>query len=572
VRRGFFPLLALLLLLPSVALAQGAADYQTGPPLPLVGVPLDFRCAAEIGPGHPLLSRQTGQDLHDLARSDHGDVDLASWLSDHLCGLIWTELAAAGAHPSPTDVHLPARAVLAITLVDAELEGTRTVEQRVGSTVMPVAVPHWALQLRWKVRFAIEYDSEGAVVVRTTPLELNRSAAAEQDDYTPLRLGALLRASTRGSFRELPRILADEGRLGDLLFAIVDRPPNAPTELGVTGRLDDGFWNLLVPRAEHRHDALAFYLSSPRAPLQGRVELAQWFVLNDSDLAVRRDGLAWLMQQEPAPGNDAPISEETRRLLRWLLTRDKSPRMRAEVATTLIGRTGDAVRDLLLVASSDSDRRVSDIANTALRHFQPPTALEMEALDLVSPPPRPAKWTAALDGRVALPAGNPDRFLLVLATAAGGPAAETWTARWLRHGGLTDDDAEWAVQAWGALAAHPSLRVRRETLERLSREIDVVEVEAVLIDRILAEEDPELRIMAIKALDRGDGPGTAGALLEASRDDDAGVRAAAALALGQVPGTEARGRLEVLVRSDPDGKVRRKARRALRQWQRSLGS
>jgi len=561
--------LAVVVCLPGFAAAQTLGD---GPPPPLAGVPIDFRCEARVGPSHPLLRRHTGQDLHDLARGEaEGPEELIEWLDEYLCSLVWERLELAGAHRSPDDVRLPARAVLEIGLVSVELEGTRVVEQRIGSTVMPVSVPHWALQLQWWIRFDIEYAAEGNVLVRTSPLEMSPSAGAEQEDYTPLRVGALLRATTAASFRDLPRILVDEGRLGDLLFSVVERPPSAPPELGVEGALADGFWNLLAPKASHRHDALAFVLSSEAPRIEARRDLARWFALNDSDLGVRRDALAWLLHEEPPPDAERDLDPELVGLMRWLLVRDKSPRMRAEVTSALVGRSGDAVRELLLVASADADRRVSEIAVGALRTFEPPTAAEMAALEVVPEPPNLAGWTTALDGRVPMPPGNPDRFLLRMAAAAGGPAAETWTVRWLRHGVLERGDVEWAVEGWGLLAAHPSRRVRLETLSRLSRETDLLEVDRLLVARIDAEDDPVLRIQAIEALGRPDARGAVGALIEATKDDDASVRAAAASALGKVPGSEARGRLEVLLRNDPDGKVRRKARRALRAHDRLGG-
>ncbi len=551
-------LIVLVLVLPAAA-----SEPEPGPPPPLDGVPLDFRCSLTIPEDHPLLARQPGQDLRDLAGGD--DVEAATWLRDHLCELVWGVLDAAGAHAQPTDLHLPARAVLEVVLTDAELEGTRIVDQRVGQTVMPVAVPHWALDLTWRTRFWIRYDRDGQLFERGPPLELVTRQRAEQEDYTPLRLGSLLRAATMRAVRDLPRLLADEGGLGDLLFDVVDSPGQAPPQLGATGVLADGFWNLLAPAAAHRHDALAFYLASEFPPKPARIELARWFVLNDSDVAVRRDALAWLMQQEPPIDSDRDISPDTAGLLRWLLARDPSPRMRSEVVETLVGRTGDRVRELLLVASADRERRVSDTANTALRRFSPSTAAEMGALDRQPPPPRLAGWTTSLDGRIVLPPGNPDQHLLDLARAAGGPAAETWIARWLAYGTLTDDDMVWAVPGWRAAAAHPSPRVRREALERLSREAgSLLQTEGILVQRIAEETDPELRILAIQALERRAAPGAAEALLAASADPDPLVRAAAALALADVPDPRADQRLAELA-DDDSPKVRRRAKRAIRK-------
>ena len=93
----------LLLALPSQGLAEAPAPIPGGEarPQPLAGVPLDLRCNALLSPRHPLLDRQSGQDLHDLARTDGEEVDLAKWLDDYLCDLVWQELARSGAHRSP---------------------------------------------------------------------------------------------------------------------------------------------------------------------------------------------------------------------------------------------------------------------------------------------------------------------------------------------------------------------------------------------------------------------------------------------------------------------------------------
>ena len=546
-----------------LATSVAVAEPDDGPPPPLEGVPLDFVCDVQLPAGHPLLARQPGQDLRDLAQSD--DVDLQAWLRGHLCDMIWGLLDEGGAHPQPRDVRLPARAILQVELAVAELEGTRIVDQRVGSTVMPVAVPHWALDMTWIVRFSIHYRRDGQEYQRGPPMELALRERAEQEDYTPLRLGALLRTATLRALRGLPRILVDEGGLGDLLFGVVEAPGKAPRGFGVSGPLADGFWNLLAPAASHRHDALAFYLASDAPPRRARIDLARWFVLNDSDVAVRRDALAWLMNQEAPADAEEELTADTAELLRWLLVRDTSPRMRTEAAGTLVDRSGQRVRELLLVASSDQDRRVSDLANSALRRFAPATSVEMAGLDRAPAAPRVSDWTTALDGRIVPPAGSADHHLLTLARAAGGPAAETWTARWLRHGTVSEGDLDWALPAWRAVASTGSARLRREAIDRLSREADTsTEAESILVERILEETDPELRVRAIDALERRGVPGAADALLAASGDQVAAVRAAAALALAEVSDPRAAGRLEDLT-EDPDPKVRRKAKRALRK-------
>lgn len=594
-------LIALALLLPAAALASpdpngalrtpASADASLleaapriaepeGPPPPLAGVPIDFHCSATPPPGHTLYRRYAGRDLHDLLLEDGaGDPSavrgrngfdeelLGAWIERNLCTLIWNELAAAGAHATPADVRLPARAVLEVSLHEAMLSGSREVEQRVGSTVMPISVPHWALSLAWNVRFRIQYAGRNGAV-EAPALDLDPVAGAEQEDYTPLRLGALLRAATLGSFEELPGILADEGRLGDLLFAVVDRPGEAPGPLGVGGTLSDSFWLLLSPSAKVRHDAMAFYLSSGLVDEAARSEMARWFLLHDSDLALRRDALAWLMSREAPADAEQDLSESTVQLLSWLLQHDSSPRMRAEAVHTLATRRDDDTRRLLLVAAADDDERVNDVALGLLRRFPPATAEELDALSLDSAPPQVAPWAIALDGRYPPPAGNPRESLLELALAAGGPAAETWLVRWLRGGQVLDADLEWALRAWTLLSAAQSRRVREEAIGRLDREEGRAGVDRILGARVATESEPDLRLLAIEGLH--DGAEATDELIQATHDNDRRVRTAAARRLGEASAPAASARLEVLMRDDPDARVRRAARKALRQLSRRL--
>jgi hypothetical protein len=592
--------LLLLLLAPSVAAAGVepgpllATDLDTldpadiealppalddGPPAPLSGVPIEFRCDGAPPVGHPLYDRHPGQDLHTLVRTDPEVVLpegskprdpvatalLEPWLDRHLCSLIWADLAAAGAHAAPIDVQLPARAVLDVRLREAWLEGSREVEQRVGSTVLPISVPHWALSVAWTVRFSIEYEDETGGAVRGAPLELNPLGGAEQEDYTPLRLGALLRAATQSAFDGLPGLLADEGRLGDLLFAVVDRPSQAPPALGVDGALSESFWLLLSPSARARHDALAFYLSSERVPEGPREAMARWYLLHDSDLGLRRDALAWLMGREAAPERDLSLSDSMVELLLWLVARDPSPRLRAEVAHALADRRGPEVRELLLAASTDEDARVAEVAVELLRRFPPATAAELDGLDLVPTPPRLPAWTAAFDGRLPPPPGSLQEHLLRLAAAAGGEAAEAFTIRWLRSGTVTDAELDWAPEAWLRLSASPSVRVREEAVGRLIREEGRGRADEILATRVATETTWALRLRAIDGLfEPSTADGAEEALLLASHDDQPRVRAAATRRLAEIPGAEANRRLEVLLGDDPDPRVRRAARQALR--------
>lgn len=557
------------------------APPDPGPPGPLTGVPIDFRCDGAPPTDHLIYRRYPGHDLHSLVRADEevalpddlrprDPIDVAilePWLDRNLCTLIWAEMAAAGAHAAPSDIRLPARAVLDVRLQAVHLEGSREVEQRVGSTVMPISVPHWALSLGWSAQFSIEYQG-GDDTLRAAPLDLSPRGGAEEDDYMPLRLGALLRAATLSAFRGLPGLLADEGRLGDLLFAVVDRPTEAPPALAVEGTLSDSFWLLLSPSARARHDAMAFYLSSDLVDPEARREMARWFLLHDSDLGLRRDALAWLMSLEAPPGDDLALTDRAVELLLWLVSREPSPRVRAEVVHALDDREGPEVRELLLAASADADARVSGLAVERLAKFPPATAAELDALELLPKPPKVAPWTVALDGRLPPPPGSLDEHLLRLAAAAGGPAADTFSIKWLRSVTIADADLDWVPDTWLRLSASLSPRIREEAIGRLSREEGRGRADEILLTRVATEPRWALRLGAIEGLhDPASVPGADDALVQASHDDSGKVRAAAASRLAELSGDFAHRRLEILLRNDPDPAVRRAARKALRSRQ-----
>jgi hypothetical protein len=576
------------MLVPGLAFAQGFgdplgllghdADPTFGPPAPLAGVPIEFRCDGAPEHDHTLYRRYPGRDLHNLIQMDESvvlppehkprdPVDLRTlepWLDRTLCALIWEQLAAAGAHAAPSDVALPARAVLDIRLSDVFIEGSREVEQRVGSTVMPISVPHWAISTAWTARFSIEYrGAEDSVTA--APLDVMPRGGAEQDDYTPLRMGELLKASTRIAFEGLPGLLADEGRIGDLLFSLVDRPTAAPPAMDVSGTLSESFWTLLSPSARARHDALAFYLSSKKVNDDAREEMARWFLLHDSDLGLRRDALAWLLRLEAPPEDELSLTDRMTELLLWLISRDPSARIRTEVLHALEGRSGPEIRDLLLVASGDGDPRVVVIALELLSQFPPATAAEMDALALTPEPPRLAPWTVAFDGRLPPPPGSLHQHLLTLAAASGGSAAETFAIKWLRTTAVADEDLDWVPDAWLRLSASGSVHIREEAIGRLSREEGRGGADEILATRVATETSGALRLLAIEGL--FDPSSAAEALILASHDNTPKVRAAATLRLGEVHHADALHRLEILVRNDPDARVRRIARKALRMQQ-----
>ncbi|MEE2828473.1 MAG: hypothetical protein VX498_04725, partial [Myxococcota bacterium] len=359
-------------------------------PLPLDGIPMDFRCSAELDPGHPLLMDQPGIDLHELRTDPKEDPEAV--LSRLLCGQIWQRLEEAGAHRIPTGLSLPAHARIDLRLESATIIGQRIINQRIGRTVVPVVVPHWSLVLQWALEFSVQFAQGG----RGQTFSLRPRSGAEQGDYEALRLDRLLAATTRSSFRGLPRLLADEGNLGDLLFVLVEQPEAAPSEFGLPEVLDRNFWLLLSWNTEARHAAMAFVLSAPRVDLDVRRELARWFILNDPDVGTRRDALAWLLNNPAEP--DTELDTEQAQLITWLLRSDRSARMRSEAVQLIHQKNSPLARKLLLIASTDTDLRVADLAGTHLRRLPAATARELSELTVTPEPPKLDPWTAALDG------------------------------------------------------------------------------------------------------------------------------------------------------------------------------
>lgn len=555
-----------LVLLIAALLVPSVAQASDGPPPPLAGVPIELDCEAKLAIGHPITQTRPGEDLAELAEKDGSD-DSLEWLDGMLCDRLWTMLEAAGAHPTPPDVRLPARAVLTARLDDLQISGSRIVDQRIGGSILQVAVPHWSLAVRWSMSFAIHYagaDGEDDVL-SAPPLNLGPRAGAEQDDYAPLKLSALLEVTAVRAFEPVPRIISDDGRLGDLFFARVDRPPHAPEALQAPDALAAEFWQLLLSEPKHRHDALAFHLGSEQIPLAQRLELAYWFLLNDSNPTLRKDALSWLLRTEHPPGADLPLSARMEGTLRWLLARDGSPRMRARVVDALEGRATDDIRSLLILASTDRSPDVSERALGALRRFAAPTSAEYVEMNNDPAPPALASWTSALDGRVPTPTGNTWAPRLELAEAAGGAPAETWIVRWLRGGKVEARDLEWAMPTWQRLLASPSLRLRRATIERLSRETGREEARALLAGVIANDAEEDLRVEALQGIGSVRDPDAKAAVMKATEDPEPRVRRAAADALQHIAGRPAEVRLEALRDNDPDPKVRRKARTALRK-------
>lgn len=560
-------MLALLAPLPAVGQAvsqhsePGPAAKSSGPLPTLSGIPITFECTGELPPNHPVLGRYPGQDAHSLAEAG-GLSGAAEYIDQSVCGSLWRVLEDAGAHRAPTDVRLPARGVLQASLKRMWIEGSRVVEQRIGSTIMPMSIPHWAVAMSWEVTFTVEYS--GSLEGRSDEgrLLFEMAGAAEQDDYAQLNLDSLLRGAALETFADLPRVLADDGHLGDLLFAVVPSPEQAPEELELAGEAAEGFWQLLSTRSEQRHDAMAFYLASDALTVARRVELARWFLINDPDVSLRRDALGWLLHQENSDP-DADFSAPMMELLSWLVLRERSSRVRAEAVRVLGTRPGEQTRLLLVAASTDADKRVADRAMTGLRKEPPPTAADLAMVPAEPAMPAMASWTWALDGRVA-PKVPSAQSLVGLALAVGGPAAETWLARWAVGGELGRGDEEWAFDAWSRMVREAPLRVKVHTLERLASLAGQSAVAQLIEERIDKEKHPTVRVAAISAVRRFDRPGLDSLLIEASRAAETEVRIAAVDALTRVPGLKVDERLERLSSDDPDNKVRRRARRVLR--------
>ena len=179
----------------------------------LSGVPIALTCEVHLSDSDVLFEAHDGENIYSLAEQEEGDFNPREWLASYLCDQIWAVVEQAGAHPAPDDVRLPARAVISADVVDAFLEGTRTIDQRVGASILPVSIPRWALYLSWEVKFHIEHLVPDGEPLRSGELLFSPRGSAEQQDYAPLRLGSLLQGATYLALGQLPRWLADEGQL-----------------------------------------------------------------------------------------------------------------------------------------------------------------------------------------------------------------------------------------------------------------------------------------------------------------------------------------------------------------------
>ena len=543
----------------------------------LAGVPIALDCEAELPPAHPVFGMHPGSDIDVYRAGRDPQLTDAAWLSAQLCRQVWGVLAEAGAHGAPTDLNLPSMAVLQARMVDVYLDSSRVVDQRIDNSLWPVSVPHWSLEMTWQMRFQVQYGSG----VLGPSLDLVMRGSSQLGDYQQLDLEFLLESAASETLARIPTVLSDEGRLGELLFTLRADDPKPPASWATDPGLREFFGLLLSIEDEVRHGSLAIFLSSPKLPLETRRDLARWFAINEPSFPIQRDALAWYMQQEALPQSGDPLQPEALELLRWLLQRAHSHRLRVAALLSLKDRKQSVVRELLLAGATDADPRVADVALSQLHNFKAATASELQNRSPATPPHLP-RWTLELDGRIArteesqgrVPLsetaqgqntprkGSQSKQLLTLSTRAGGEAAALWLRRWLSADQITADERPWILAAWRDLCGAGELSVRLAVMDRLVRERQFVGVDELITERSEAELDPSLRALALAHL--ADGPRQLSVILAAASGPEPLVRTAAAEALATQSHPSAEIRLRELVRSDADRKVKAAARKALR--------
>lgn len=553
-RRPTFWLLLLCVLQAGLAHAAPPASDSTDPG-PLTGVPLTFSCDAEVPPYHPLLLDHIGRDLYDFIPDPSASPVTA--LSDLLCDQIWGRLVRAGAHRPPAGVSLPALAGLHVKLITAHLSSERIAQEFFGRNLSFLPVPHWSVDLSWTVDFAL-IDSSGHA---SHDLSWQLAGSATHGDYAPLELESLLTKAMQRSFGVLPGRLVEEGGLGNLFFARVEHPRAVPDALSAPTEFDSSFGLLLSSDLEVRHAAMAIMLSSERLSMTGRRELAAWFVLNDPDVPLRQDAMAWLLS--PVSEGSRGLEDTETQLLHWALEIERSWRVKNKVVQIASQIGGEAVRPLLLLASMDRHTAVSDLAYKTLRSL--PAAIAAEMDEALKPATRPtlATWTAALDGRVESPPTADTERLVTLAELSESRLGLQWLGQWIARYPAPGPTGSWIWDAWARLAAHPNPDLRADCLARFSREMQQVRTGSLVVERIYNEPLASLRVSAVALLDHPGIPGAVGALLEASRSSSAEVRRASATALAMMSDRESADRLTALA-EDPDRKVTRAAKKSLR--------
>jgi len=528
----------------------------------LSGIPISLDCLATVPPAHPVLGSYPGVDLELYRAGRKPELSDADWLSEELCGQAWKVLDAAGAHSAPADLSLPSRAILQARMVDTYLDGSRVVDQRIENSLWPVSVPHWSLEVTWRVRFQVQYGSG----VLGPSLHLVMRGSSHQGDYQRLDIGPLLQSATNGALARLPQMLADEGKLGELLFTIRPDKPIPPASWSAEPLLKESFALLLSVEDEVRHAALAIFLSSPKLSLKDRRDLARWFAINEPSFAIQRDALAWYMQQEATAESGGALRAEAIELLCWLLQRASSHRLRADTLLALKDRKEPAVRALLLTGAADADTRVANVAISQLHNFKAATASELSTPAPAVPPSLPL-WSLELDGRLAPGTRSNRRQLLALSGVAGGVAASLWLNRWLAEEEIVEDDRSWLLEAWSELSRAVDPTLRMAVLKKLVRERQFLGVDELITERAELDPDSEVRSLALANLK--DGPRQLDIIISAASGADVTLRGAAATALGSQSDSKAEIRLRSMARDDPNRKVRAAARKALRKRKRA---
>ena len=478
-------------------------------------------------------------------------------------GALQSLLEKAGAHRIASELQLPGRAILQVQLADLHLDSSRVVDQRIDNSLFPVSVPHWSIEVIWQVQLLMQYG----LSTRSQKLDLVMRSAVDQQDYQPLNLGWLFERSTQRALGRLPQVLADEGRLSELLFSLRSDPPTSPLEWKLQHALEDSFALLLSIDDETRHAALAMFLSSAQLELQQARDLARWYIINDPAFAIQRDALSWYLQQEAASDSAQGLRPQATQLLRWLLLRASSHKVRTEVLLGLKNRSGPEIREILLYGATDADPRVAEVALSQLDNFKAATAAELKDLEPSTTPSLPP-WTHALDGRYLLDKKRNQELLLSLAKLAKGQAAKLWLKRWINEQQVAPEQQQATLTQWQSLSRSDDPELREAVLRRLLRERHQLGIDELITERAEMETEASIRALALGQL--SDGPRQLKVLLSAASSPNNSLRQTAAIALARQLHSSAELRLQELRKNDPEPAVRRAARKALRLRKKEL--
>lgn len=509
-----------LLLLPASAVAA--------PPLPLDGVPVELRC--EVEP-------RTEEALAVVGGRWAADA------TDALCARFGQWLEAAGAHPALT-LAGATRLGLSVVLRAVEVEDHRFVDQRLGGSIVGLPMAHWVVAADVDVRARLLGPGAWELPVH----QQLRRGIAEQEGEPGLDREVLLDRALAASVAGLARALVEGGPLREGLVpqvAACGELDFGPLDVSADGR------DVLLSRdLVTRHDALAMTLASDRVPLPVRIELGLATILWDPAAEIRRDALHWWLARPDLQGGDDDLPGRTAAVLRAVLERDPAPSVRAVAARSLLRRGDPWSVALLRLAGADPDPSVSELALGVLRAGPSPSV----PADLPEAAV-PEGWASALWHRCLGETSDHGAALERFALETPGFVAERWWERRLRSAAVPQ-------VGWEALLGHPSRAVRWALLDRMKAPVAAEERAAILDSILVSESDPSLRALA---LERAGGLPEAGAFATRARQDPAAeVRRAAANILATLsdPGVE---QPLAELAADPDPRVRRVARAALRR-------